>query len=75
MQRNKNKSALAQCGCYLFILVANLLFGGASVNYLLSEFVGKTIPLFWAVVVGIFVGQFSIPVAVVVWILKLTGIM
>lgn len=75
MNRNDDKSVFAQCGCYLFILIANLIFGGTSVNYLLAEFVGKTMPLFWAVVVGIFVGQFSIPIAIVVWILKLTGIM
>ena len=60
-----NSFVLARCGCYLFVLIANLIFGGTSVNYLLAEFVGKTMPMFWAVVVGIFV----------VWILKLTGIM
>ena len=69
------KESLGTCGCYLAILVMNLLFGGMSVNYLLEVFLEKTMPMFWAVVVGIFVGQFSIPAAIVVWVLELTGIL
>lgn len=75
MKRSDDNSVFAQCGCYLFVLIANLIFGGTSVNYLLAEFVGKTMPFFWAVVVGTILGQFTIPIAIVVWILKLTGIM
>lgn len=74
MRRNSDNSWFT-CGCYSIILLLNLLFGGVSVNYLLEVFLSKTIPLFWAVVIGIFAGQFTIPVAVIVWVLKLTGVM
>lgn len=64
-----------QCGCWVIILLCNLVFGGWSVNYLLDIFAGKVIPFFWAMVIGLFAGQFSIPVAVVVWILKMCEVL
>jgi hypothetical protein len=64
-----------ECGCYIAVLIFNLLFGGWSVNYLLDFFAGKMIPFFWAVVIGLFTGQFSIPVAAAIWILKLCGVL
>lgn len=71
MKSYKSKKEVGfQCGCYLIIFIVNLLLGGWSVNYLLLEFFGKTLPTFWAVITGLIVGQFSIPVAFVVWILN-----
>jgi hypothetical protein len=64
-----------KCGCYLVILLVNILVGGWSVNYLLMTFADKSIPFFWATVIGAFVGEISIPVAVVVAILRAFGIL
>ena len=65
----------AQCGCWLVVAVINLIFGGMSVNYLLTTFLEKAIPFGWAMVLGLFVGEFTIPASIVVWILKLTHIL
>jgi len=59
-----------QCGCMTVIVIANLVFGGSSVNYLLTTFLGKALPFGWAIITGLFVGEFTIPTAIVVWILK-----
>ena len=63
-----NSSSTVTCGCV--ILVINLLLGGWSVNYLLAIFLAKTIPFWGAMLLGLFVGEFSIPIAFVVAILK-----
>lgn len=63
------------CGCFLFFVLFNLILGGWSVNYLLLSFAEKTIPFFWATVVGLFVGEFSIPIAIVAKILIHFGVL
>ena len=68
------EKSVANCGCLIAVLVINLLVGGWSVNLLLDVFLQKTLPIFWAEVIGLFVGEFSIPVAVVVAILRHFGI-
>jgi hypothetical protein len=72
MRKEEN---LGMCGCYLLIFIFNLILGGWSVNYLLLWLAEKTIPFFWATVIGLFVGEFSIPVAVVVAILRWFGVL
>jgi hypothetical protein len=64
-------------GCILMavFLFVNLFVGAWSVNYLLMEFMGKQIPLLGAMVIGLFAGEVSIPVAVVVLILKACGVL
>jgi hypothetical protein len=61
------------CGCYTAIFLFNLFIGGWSVNYLLQLF-GKDIPFLADILIGLFVAEFSIPVAVVVAILKSFGV-
>ena len=60
-----------RCGCLLFLTIFNLLVGGWSVNYLLEFFANKVIPFGWAMVIGLFAGEASIPAAIVVWILHM----
>jgi len=69
------KATLFNCGCIILVIVFNLLIGGWSVNYLLDFFLAKTIPFIGAAVIGLFVGEISVPVAVVVWILAYCGVM
>ena len=66
---------LKYCGCLLGFFIANLICGGWSVNYLLSVFFEKTIPWVWAIIIGLFAGEFTIPVAVVVAILRALGVL
>jgi len=70
-----NKSdSLASCGCGAVIFAFNVFIGGWSVNYLLAFFALKTIPFFWAAVIGFFAAELSVPVAVVIAILRSFGV-
>lgn len=61
------------CGLIILVVLLNICLGGWSVNEILSWF-GKSIP-FWAdSLIGLFTGEFSIPVAVVGKILIALGV-
>jgi hypothetical protein len=66
---------VGKCGCYLVILLFNMIVGAWSVNYLLLEFLGRMIPFWGAALIGVFAGEISISVAIVVWLLKAFGVM
>lgn len=66
----KDKSG---CGCVIFVLALNLVVGTWSVIEILSWF-GKSIPLIGNIIIGLFAGELSIPVAIIGYILKLFGI-
>jgi len=57
----------------IFILLLNITLGTWATNEILSWF-GKSIPLWADALIGLFTGEFSIPVAIVGWILKFFGI-
>lgn len=63
------------CGCLLGIIVAiiNLSIGAMSVNYILSWF-GKDIIWIGDAIIGLILGEISIPVAIVGWLLRLFGV-
>ena len=60
-------------GCFALIIV-NLSLGGWCFGYSLESVFGKDIPWYGDMVAGLFLGQFTIPSAVVCWILKLCGV-
>lgn len=62
------------CGCVLVLALFNLAAGGWSVNYLLDFWLGETIPLVAAVLLGLIVAEVSFPIAIVVLILQLCGV-
>jgi len=64
----------ANCTCCSIWLLINAVFGAISFDYVLWFIWGKNIPFFADIVCGLFVGQFTIPLAIVFWILKLCGI-
>lgn len=61
------------CGCVIFVLLLNLIVGTWSSIEILSWF-HKSIPLIGNIVIGIFAGEVTIPVAIVGWVLRLFGI-
>ena len=67
----KNKNS----GCVTVIIISliNISIGAWSVGEILSWF-GKAIPLIASVIIGLFAGEISIPVAIIGWILKICGI-
>lgn len=64
------KDEMNVSGC--LILLLNLLLGGWSVDYLL-QFLGKNIHWIGDVLIGLIAGQFTIPIALVIWLLQLFG--
>lgn len=72
--RNK-KSGYGAMGyiAIISILLLNLIIGAWSVIEILSWF-GKSIPLIGSIIIGLFAGKVSIPIAIIGYILKLCGI-
>lgn len=66
----KNK---AGCLFALVILTINATVGAWSVIQILSWF-GKSVPMIANIILGLFVGEISIPIAIVGYILKICGI-
>jgi hypothetical protein len=64
---------MTKIGCFLFIIALNLTVGTWSVIQILSWF-GKTIPLWGSVLIGLFIGEFSVPIAIVGWLLRICGV-
>jgi hypothetical protein len=74
MSTRDDNTGLIQCGCFIFVLLINLIAGGWSVNVLLDFFLNKTIPFLWASIIGLVIGEISIPAAIVVYILHMFNI-
>jgi predicted membrane-bound spermidine synthase len=74
MLRSKHSSSSdLGCGTLIAILLINLVLGAWSINYILMWF-GKDIPFIADALIGLFVGEISIPVAFVGWLLKVCGV-
>jgi hypothetical protein len=58
------------CGCLIVVLFVNIFFGSWSVDTIVSWF-GSKIWFGWAFLIGLFLGQFTISIAVIGNILKL----
>jgi|WetSurSiteA1Bulk_404760.scaffolds.fasta_scaffold47846_2 hypothetical protein len=63
------------CGCGILLLIINLSIGAWSVSYLVTTFLHEHIAIGWALLIGLVGGQFTIPVAVIAWLLKLAGVL
>jgi hypothetical protein len=71
---NSIKGPIAGLGCILAIIAINVTIGTWSVIYLLDA-LGKHIGIGWAMLVALFVSEITVPVAIVVWLLKLAGVL
>ena len=67
--------SIINCGCAILVAVFNFLVGAWSVNYLLQFFLSKTISFLGAGLIGLIVAEISVPVALVIWLLKAFGVM
>lgn len=72
IQRTQATLMGSQLGCFLIVLAFNIVVGAWSVDYILSFF-GKDIPIFADILIGLFVAQLSVPVAIAMWLLRLFG--
>jgi len=69
-----SESSPGVCGCYLALFLFNVIVGGWSVNYLMVFFLDKTLPFLGVVLIGMFAAEVSVPVAIVIVILKFFGV-
>lgn len=56
------------------ILLLNMTVGGLCFDYVLYSIVGKDIPWYADGIAGLFLGEFSIPLTVICWIVRLCGV-
>lgn len=64
---------LYSCGCVLAIVLFNLLAGGWSVDFVLRIFLIE-ISFIGDMLIGLFVAQLTVPVAIVILILRAFGV-
>jgi len=69
------ENGIANLGCCLGVLILNLILGSWSINVILLQFLGKTIPWIGAALIGLVAGEISVPVAIVITILKWFGVL
>lgn len=62
-------------GCFVLTIALNCILGGWSVRYLVEAIAHKVIPWGWAILIGLFAGELTIPGAIIVWILKHLGVL
>lgn len=68
-------NSLINCGCAIFILIFNVVVGAWSVTYLVSNLLHQHIAWGWAALIGLVGGEVSVPFALIVWLLKLAGVL
>jgi hypothetical protein len=71
MRSDNLTGAKINCGCWILVMLINISVGAWSVNLLFDTFLNKTIPLIGAIVIGLVAGEITIPIAIVVWVLKI----
>lgn len=52
----------------------NPTIGAWCFDYVLASGFGKDVPWYWDVIGGLFLGEFTIPLAVITFILRLAGV-
>jgi hypothetical protein len=63
------------CGCYILVLLINLTIGSLCLNYCLDTIVGTTISSWLlAGILGLFLGEITIPLAVICFIANLVHV-
>ena len=69
--RFRTNEDVTLAGCVMFsaqiaLFITNILLGGWSIVYLAATLAHTQISWIGAIIIGLFVGQFSVPVAIVV---------
>lgn len=62
------------CGCMILIVLVNLTLGAYCFDYSLAALFGTDVPWYLDVVAGLFLGELVIPVAVILWIVGISGV-
>ena len=67
---NSRNTGGGGCGCFLMILIFNLLLGGLAFQYSLKTVFNRDVPWYTDVVCGLFLGEIVVPAAIVCYIVK-----
>lgn len=70
---SKDSEGLAGCGCHLLVVLFNLTLGGYSFQYVLKAFIGKDVAWYWDFIGGLFLGEVTVPLAVIAWVVNHIG--
>lgn len=62
------------CGCYVVILLANLTLGAITSYYSVWELFHKQLPWWGAGLIGLVLGEVTMPLSLVLWILTSVGV-
>ena len=68
-----SNEGMVDLGCLGVVIIFNFIAGGMSVNYILAWF-GKSLPFIADGLIGLIVGELSIPVALFGWTLRCFGV-
>ena len=81
MARNYSSSSSSaglcglNCGCLIIVMIVNLTIGGYCLNYSLDTILGTTISSWLlAGILGLFLGELTIPLAVICFIANLCNV-
>lgn len=69
-----NENAGFTCGCMVLIVLLNLSIGAWCAQYLLLTWFAKDIPWYADMIIGLFLGELTIPLTVITFILKTFGV-
>ncbi len=67
------KAGISPCCCVGTVILLNMALGGVTLHYVLGTVFGVNIPWWADAVGGLFLGQFTVPAALVCWIATLAG--
>ena len=67
-------SGKGTCGCYLAVVAFNVTLGAWTFAYCLDTIFGRIVPWYADAVAGLFLGELTVPGAVICWIIKLCGV-
>ena len=56
------------CGCMIVVIIINLVLGAWSVNYILPALGLDPVSTLPAVIIGMFAGEITIPLAIILWL-------
>lgn len=58
----------------MLVLAVNLTIGAYAFNYCLESIWGTKLSIWYAMLGGLFLGEAAIPSAVIIWLVRLSGV-
>lgn len=62
------------CAAYIIVIILNMVVGGWAINYILFNLFQTSVPTWAASIAGLFIAEPAVIGALIVWLLKLAGV-